>query len=43
MNHSLDGITNLKYKLVHFLTYKKNRKELKAQAYSRDRSWTNSS
>jgi hypothetical protein len=35
--HSLDGVTNLKDKLMHFLSTKKIHKEMNAQAFNRDR------
>jgi hypothetical protein len=37
LDHPLDGVTNPKYKLLHFLTNKKNCKEKKALAFDRDR------
>jgi hypothetical protein len=38
LNHPLDGITNLKFKLLYFLTTNKKSKRL-ALAFYRDRCW----
>ncbi len=37
LNHTLDGVTNLKYKLLHFLTTNFFCKEKKALAFNGDR------
>jgi hypothetical protein len=36
--HALDGVTNLKYRLLYFLTPNKNNSKRKALAFSQDRS-----